>query len=231
MRLIAVAVPVPALDALTYAVPDGMPLPAVGARVLVPLGSRTLTGIVTADTVDPPEDPDGVKPIMDLLVSTPFLAPDVVRLALWVADYYAAGPGEALATAMPPRAWVESERYVRITDTGEARLLTERGTRRRLLEALSGGKPVRVESLAGSGRSVVPLQALQREGLVELTQPLQGSADASRTVRVASLTAQGLDVAGSADQVGGGPSGALSSSASASRCRAPRRRPPGPPPT
>ena len=46
MRLIAVAVPVPMLDALTYGVPDGFPMPTIGARVLVPLGQRTLTGIV-----------------------------------------------------------------------------------------------------------------------------------------------------------------------------------------
>src|SRR3954469_15696964 len=46
MRLIAVAVPVPTLDALTYSVPESLPMPVVGARVLVPLGNRTLTGIV-----------------------------------------------------------------------------------------------------------------------------------------------------------------------------------------
>ena len=48
MRTIAVAVPVPGLGALTYTVPDEMPLPSVGARVLVPLGKRTVTGIVLA---------------------------------------------------------------------------------------------------------------------------------------------------------------------------------------
>ncbi len=41
MRLIRVAVPVPALDALTYHVPDELGDPAIGARVLVPLGNRT----------------------------------------------------------------------------------------------------------------------------------------------------------------------------------------------
>ncbi len=46
MRLIAVAVPVPMLDALTYHVPEGFAMPTIGARVLVPLGNRTLTGIV-----------------------------------------------------------------------------------------------------------------------------------------------------------------------------------------
>ena len=46
MRTIAVAVPVPGLGALTYTVPEEMPFPSVGARVLVPLGKRTVTGIV-----------------------------------------------------------------------------------------------------------------------------------------------------------------------------------------
>ena len=39
-RLVSVAVPVPFLDLLTYRVPDGMPMPAVGARVRVPVGTR-----------------------------------------------------------------------------------------------------------------------------------------------------------------------------------------------
>jgi primosomal protein N' len=47
--LASVAVPVPFLDILTYRVPDGVPLPARGARVVVPLGKRSVTGIV----VDP----------------------------------------------------------------------------------------------------------------------------------------------------------------------------------
>src|SRR5919107_1385114 len=46
MRLIQVAVPVPQLDVLTYAVPPDFPDPAPGARVLVPLGRRVLTGVV-----------------------------------------------------------------------------------------------------------------------------------------------------------------------------------------
>src|SRR5258706_16406315 len=46
MRLIQVAVPVPQLDALTYSVPLELPDPVPGARVLVPLGKGTLTGIM-----------------------------------------------------------------------------------------------------------------------------------------------------------------------------------------
>jgi primosomal protein N' (replication factor Y) len=255
MRLIAVAVPVPTLDALTYSVPESLPMPVIGARVLVPLGNRTLTGIV----VDVPEvahvpaaesesgvpaadegflPPEGgshnaeatnpepgtsIKDILEVLDDTPFLPADVVRLASWVANYYASGAGEAMATAMPPRAWIESERYAQITEAGEARLLTERGVRRRVLEALSGAKPVRMDALIGSAPvnagkgargasrsgtavNVAPTPAgshprgshavligLERDGLVRVTQPLKGSADAHRTARVVTLTALGHD--------------------------------------
>ena len=57
-----------------------------------------------------------------------------------MSDYYACGAGEAMAAAMPPRAWIASERHARITDAGHARLLTERGARRQMLEALDPEK-------------------------------------------------------------------------------------------
>jgi primosomal protein N' (replication factor Y) len=134
---------------------------------------------------------DSIKQIIDILDDSPFLPPDVVSLALWVADYYACGPGEALAAAMPPRAWVESERHAHITAAGRARLLLERGVRRHLLEALDGDKPVRVEAIVGKAGRYATLLGMERDGLVELTQPLKGSASAYRTVRMATLTAQG----------------------------------------
>jgi primosomal protein N' (replication factor Y) (superfamily II helicase) len=192
LQLISVAVPVPGLGPLTYALPpDSSSLP-IGARVLVPLGNRTVTGIVLGDAgADAPPD---IKPITDALDDEPFLPESVVTLAAWVADYYACGIGEALATAMPPRAWVESERRAKITDLGEARLLTERGIRRQVLEALAGGRVTSVAALIRrtSGASSV-VGALERDSLIALTRPLTGSADASRTVRFARLTAQGLE--------------------------------------
>jgi primosomal protein N' (replication factor Y) len=211
VRAIAVGVPVPGLGALTYSVPDEMPDPAVGARVLVPLGKRTLTGIVLgleAGGTSNPEPRDShlapraseVKPLTDILDAEPFLPPGVVELATWVADYYACGVGEAIATAMPPRAWIESERHAAITDAGEARLLAERGARRDVLEQLTGGRVVSVGALVKrasdktTSRGIqAVLAGLEADALVTLTRPLKGAADASRTIRVAVLTAQGAD--------------------------------------
>ena len=117
VRHIRVAVPVPALGALTYSVPDEFPQPPTGVRVLVPWHAvhdrrRSRDG---AD-----EASQKVKPIVDVLDEAAFLPEDIVSLTAWIADYYACGFGEAVAAAMPPRSWVESERYAQISDSGHA---------------------------------------------------------------------------------------------------------------
>src|SRR6185295_16877273 len=83
-----------------------MSAPAVGARVVVPLGSRIVTGIV----VDAPAPSNGdlndvaIKPIRELLDAGAFIPPDVVDLAIWTAEYYAAGSGETITAVLPPKA-------------------------------------------------------------------------------------------------------------------------------
>ncbi|MGH9410094.1 MAG: hypothetical protein ACRD1V_11635, partial [Vicinamibacterales bacterium] len=108
MRHIAVAVPVPGLGALTYSVPDHLPDPPVGARVLVPLGARVVTGVRLGSDPGQTRAVPGtgpgtardrplsdLRPLVDVLDSEPFLPPQVVSLAAWVAAYYACGVGEA----------------------------------------------------------------------------------------------------------------------------------------
>jgi len=146
-----------------------------------------------APNAERPAPSADIKEVIDLFDSVPFLPDDIVRLATWVAEYYACGIGEAIAAAMPPRAWVESERHAAITEQGHARMLTERGLRREVLERLADG-PARAASLTGSSRGGhAALLALERDALVTLTKPLKGSASAFRSVRVASITAQGLE--------------------------------------
>ena len=206
-RLVSVAVPVPALDLLTYRVPPDLDVPARGARVLVPLGPRVMTGLVVGDAgvADAPAE-GRLRDLVDVLDPEPFLPGHVVDLILWVADYYVCGPGEALAAAMPPRAWVVSERRIAISDAG--RVARPGGVRGAVLAALADGKPVSADRLARSlhpprgavGRKATrgvhaAITALERDGLVTTDLPLRGSRLAYRTMRVASLTAQGLDVA------------------------------------
>ena len=103
MRVVAVAVPVPQLEALTYSVPDHLPMPAVGARVRVPLGSRALTGcVVSHPSGAPPSSVGDLKDVAAIVDAEPLLPASVVSLCQWVADYYMAGVGDAIAAALPP---------------------------------------------------------------------------------------------------------------------------------
>ena len=63
-----------------------------------------------------------LKPIAQVIGRHASFTPPLLNLARWVADYYACGPGEVVAAAVPPMAWLESRRVVAITQPG----LTER---------------------------------------------------------------------------------------------------------
>ena len=87
--------------------PDGVAAPVVGARVVVPLGSRVVTGIVVerrrVDRRANGERDDQADPRR---CSTPsaFVPPEVVALARWTAEYYAAGVGDTIPALLPPMA-------------------------------------------------------------------------------------------------------------------------------
>jgi primosomal protein N' (replication factor Y) (superfamily II helicase) len=197
-RLIHVAVPVPQLDALTYSVPSEFPEPALGARVVVPLGKRVVTGVVLS-TAEPllasrsslfgsrnehskvpsseqrAASSDSIKPIIDILDPTPFLPADVIALARWVAEYYACGIGEAIATAMPPRS--ATHRTVRVasltaqgqeTEPGAMKL----GARQQEAIALLRGAPDGIDTsqLHERGITSATVSRLKSLGLVTVSR-------------------------------------------------------------
>src|SRR5262245_19875837 len=84
-------------------VPEGVTAPPVGARVVVPLGTRLVTGIVIAVDVERPSSGE-VKSIREVLDTDAFVPPEVVALARWTAEYYASGVGDAIPMLLPPMA-------------------------------------------------------------------------------------------------------------------------------
>ena len=94
----------PGLGLLTYRVPDTLPRPVVGGRVVVPLGSRTVTGIVMDDVSASTVEDAAVKLVKEVLDTEAFVPVDIVELARWTAEYYAAGPGDTITAVLPPMA-------------------------------------------------------------------------------------------------------------------------------
>jgi primosomal protein N' (replication factor Y) len=171
---VAVAVPVPQLDALTYRVPDGVPAPPIGARVRVPIGPRVVTGCVVglAEPLDPAVE---AKPIQEVLDTEPFIPPAVVELCAWVADYYMAGLGDAIGVALPPGAKTRASGYrtrrlIALTAHGLAALdATDAGlTGKQLagLRALAGSTGLSVKELRERGVTAAVLAKLTARQLV-----------------------------------------------------------------
>ena len=171
---IHVAVPVPTLDLLTYRVAAGTPVPAVGARVVVPIGSRAVTGVVVAVDVSPAGlNPADVKPIRDVLDAEAFIPADVVDLARWTAEYYGAGAGETITAVLPPKTRGEradshkTRRVAMVTAAGMDGLQSGTAKQQEALNAIAGSATgVSTADLASRGFSADLLNRLARQGLI-----------------------------------------------------------------
>ena len=175
---ILVAVPVPALDLLTYRVPDGMTPPVVGARVVVPLGTRTVTGIVVEGAASVAIDEDDIKPIRQVLDEDAFLPADVVALARWTAEYYAAGPGDTIMAVLPPKTRggrADSHKTVRVAtitaaglDASSAAVTPKQRDALDILAGAPAGVPTPQLSARGIGADTV--SRLVRNGFASVRQ-------------------------------------------------------------
>jgi primosomal protein N' (replication factor Y) len=155
-----------------------MPVPPKGARVLVPLGARIVTGCVVGAAGELPAG-TRLRDVATVLDATPFLPRTIVDLALWVGDYYASGPGDALAIAMPPaarRGTAASFRtvsVVRLTPAGQNGGEVTGPKQRQLLDRLrASAAPVSLRRLLADGFSRATVRGLVARALVELREEI-----------------------------------------------------------
>ena len=109
-----IALPLPIDHTFTYSVPsEFQDQVAVGSRVVVPFGKKTLTGVV----VDHPTSPAvaNIKPIADALDTAPTFSADMLNLTKWIAEYYLAPWGEVLRAATPQGLSIQTTRTATLT--------------------------------------------------------------------------------------------------------------------
>src|SRR6202045_2610448 len=175
VRRVRVLLPLPLPEALDYLAPEGISPPEPGSFVNVPLGQRSLAGVVWDGAGDGLPD-ERLKPVIETL-PTPRLQPELRRFVERVAAYTMAPPGSVLRMTMSVPEALLSPRPRRIcaaSPTGTAALagaaLETRLTppRRRVLEVLCAGPPMpaaELARLAACGTGVV--RDLISVGLVE----------------------------------------------------------------
>jgi len=197
-----VAVPVPLDATFTYRIPEDAPEPVVGGRVIVPFREKRLSGIVIELHDRVPKFT--TRRLSQVLDSTPSLAPELMQLGQWIAQYYIAPVGEVFRTMLPLSAEFRRVVGYRITDNGIAALhaAATGGSSRRsqqepehqdleyaALNRLADGEIVREATLrSGSGATKSVLQGMLRKKWIA-REDLSDVRDASRTITFAKLRA------------------------------------------
>jgi primosomal protein N' (replication factor Y) len=179
-RRVCVLLPLPLPDTLDYGAPGGEALPPPGSFVRVPLGARTLVGVVWDESgeQDRPEfAPERLKPIAELLPLPP-LEPALRRFVDRVAAYTMAAPGAVLRMVMSVAEALQPPRRRRLHTLSAAGLaaLNEfppaprlTPIRRRVLETLRDNPPLAIADaarLAGCGPGTI--RDLIARGLAEV---------------------------------------------------------------
>src|SRR5687767_7520094 len=149
----------------------------VGARIVVPLGRKLVTGYIVSLTggLSANLAEIEIKDAHSLVDLEPVCSPEILQLACWVADYYACPLGEVIKAALPPGmtpstkgAFVKPKlrRFVRLLDANEQKLTDAQS---RVVQALEKSGPMSLQSLceiAAVGASTVA--SLARKGRVEV---------------------------------------------------------------
>src|SRR5882762_2953810 len=197
-----VALPVPLRTTFTYAVPESLQgTVRPGSRVLVPFRKRAMVGVVVELAESAPQGAK-IREITRVLDFVPALTPKLIELAHWIEGYYLAPIGEVFRAMLPPVTEVKSQRQILLTEVGreaagsfgggemshgltsaEAKFLAK-------LKEKKGTMPLGPAGKLGVDASA--LQRLQRRGLIEIRETMQGRS--RRTQRV--IAWKGTNAAG-----------------------------------
>jgi len=88
----------------TYLLPETMPMPEVGTRVLVPLAQKEVVGLVMGVHTDPLDSDIRLREIIAILDSSPLVLPLQLQLWRWMSTYYLCPLGDVMSAALPARA-------------------------------------------------------------------------------------------------------------------------------
>lgn len=99
-RLVEV-IPITGLSkALAYALPEGMTV-AVGSLVRVPLGRRSVFGVVSSLSSSEQVPVEKLKLVQQCIYEVPVMSEETIRLARWMGTYYAASHESVFETVIP----------------------------------------------------------------------------------------------------------------------------------
>jgi primosomal protein N' (replication factor Y) len=166
------------VEQLTYVIPPALEgRVACGHRVLVPMRSRRMTGLVVELGEDLDAGGTTPKAILELLESRPLFDRAHLQLIEFLASYYMAPLGEAYRSVIPAIARVESRRLFKLGRAPDAlALATLTPLERVILDSLAR-RPLsarQIRMLGDPAEADSALAHLIAEGLVEASDATRG---------------------------------------------------------
>src|SRR5271157_1087031 len=112
-----VSLPVPIDQPFTYALPETLRHRVqAGCRLVVPFGSRKMTGVILRCHDDPPAM--ATREALRLIDAVPVLDSELLGLGRWIAGYYCAPLGDVLRGMLPLAAEMRRGKIWSLTDSG-----------------------------------------------------------------------------------------------------------------
>lgn len=191
-----VAMPLHVFQTFTYRLTPALSEQAeVGARIVVPLGRKLVTGYIVALQDDLPQNlaEIDIKDAQSIVDPAPVCSPEILQLARWVADYYACPLGEVIKAALPPgmsprnraRSFVKPKlrRFVRLTASDAEKLTDAQG---RVVKTLTEHGSMSLTSLCeASGAGASTVSSLAKKGFVEIYDEAVRRDPLARTAKLA----------------------------------------------
>ena len=95
-----IILPLAIADVYTYNIPDEV-CPTIGCRVLVPLGKKSILGVIYRHHEGELAPNIKVRDIIQIIDDQPIVTPQQIQLWEWLAQYYMCTLGEVMAAALP----------------------------------------------------------------------------------------------------------------------------------
>ncbi len=183
---VEVAINIPSDRTFTYAVPaESRGDVAVGKRVLVPFGKRSLTGYVIG--IRRSTDRTDTRDIVRVLDREPLFHDEDLRFYRWAAEYYFTPLGRALGEILPGGIDIESLLWaVKLGDADDLTALQQD-----ILESLGrrpSGMPLRnLEKELGRKTLLAELRKLEKRGLICLEERMRKPVVKGKSEKIVTL--------------------------------------------
>ncbi len=180
--LVSCIVPLHIKGPLTYRWPFGSRLPALGTRLLLPLGRRRIVGIYWGQANPPPGNKQ-LKDVLQVMEKEPLIPEGLMNFIKWAASYYYYPLGPAISEALPqgffsPTKKATEQVFKKGIGPGRSRFdihswqgteivklsLEQEQALQDISQAINTSKfnPILLYGITGSGKTEVYLRAVQQ---------------------------------------------------------------------